>query len=206
MPQLIIQDPDYNAKQHVRCRAGDGNRTRVASLEGRRHLPLEPLWAPMGSRLRLLADTERFGERRFVSHPVSRTSPRPQPHRGLRRRGRPSDRSEISFHVAPHSRPKPTGSPPWPRCPSRPRPPAIRCCRRSSRPSWSIRVASAREAAGGRRGSGVGQVKAGLVGRGGTPRSPQRRGAGCCAAARWGCRSSTCRGQLPGSVTGGGIR
>ena len=36
MPQLIIQDRDYNAKQHVKHGAGDGNRTRVASLEGNR--------------------------------------------------------------------------------------------------------------------------------------------------------------------------
>ena len=33
MPQLIIKDLDYSAKQHVKYGAGDGNRTRVASLE-----------------------------------------------------------------------------------------------------------------------------------------------------------------------------
>ena len=33
MPQLIMQDRYYNAKLHVNYGAGDGNRTRVASLE-----------------------------------------------------------------------------------------------------------------------------------------------------------------------------
>ena len=68
----ILDNQDRAGKLQLRTGAGDGNRTRVASLEGRRHLPPWPLPATTPAAAPSAGAHDHFHRPRFVSRSVSR--------------------------------------------------------------------------------------------------------------------------------------